>query len=287
MPMSPTPAPSLQRFDMPPLACDAHCHIFGPVAQFPFAAERTYTPAEATKYHLDTLHTAIGIDRAVLIQPACYGYDNSALLDAIAERPDHRRGVALLDSSVTAREIATLHSGGIRGVRFNLVGHLGALPTPDVIARMAEKIGGLGWHIALHMQASDIPAWQETFSLPIPIVIDHMARIEARYGLAQKGMRDLLAVLERPNCWIKLSGADRMAEAPFTEAVTIARHIATKVPDRIVWGSDWPHPNVERVPDDRDLVDLIPAVAPDAAAMKAMLVDNPARLYGFPSGENP
>jgi 2-pyrone-4,6-dicarboxylate lactonase len=270
------------RFKLPPGACDAHNHVFGPGAKFPYAPERRYTPEDAPKEALTALHALLGIERAVIVQASCHGKDNRAMLDAIADAPDRRRGVAMVDDGFTDNDLAALDRGGVRAVRFNFVRHLGGTPDMDVFHRVIDRIKGLGWHVVLHMDAPDIvPLGEMMRKLPLPFVIDHMGRVEAAAGTQQPAFRALLELAKRENCWIKVCGAERISLPPYAAAVPIARAILEAIPDRVVWGTDFPHPNLKHEADEADLVDLIPQFAPTAEAQRKLLVDNPARLYGF------
>lgn len=274
-------------FVMPPDACDAHCHVFGPQAVFPYAPERPYTPQDATKEDLARLHRRLGISRTVIIQPACYGTDHSALLDAIADDPGRRRGIAILDARADEDEVARLHEGGVRGVRFNFVGHLGERPDAGTIGKIVDLVGPFGWHVALHLNADDLSANAQIFELPVPIVIDHMARLDAAAGLDQRPLCDLLRLLDRENCWIKVSGADRVSARRGTldDAAQMASILLEAAPDRVLWGTDWPHPNVAYLPDDELLAQLVPTIARTRDKRRRMLIDNPQRLYGFDQSE--
>jgi 2-pyrone-4,6-dicarboxylate lactonase len=270
------------RFKLPPGACDAHNHVFGPGAKFPYAPERRYTPEDAPKEALTALHALLGIERAVIVQASCHGKDNRAMLDAIADAPDRRRGVAMVDDGFTDNDLAALDRGGVRAVRFNFVRHLGGTPDMDVFHRVIDRIKGLGWHVVLHMDAPDIvPLGEMMRKLPLPFVIDHMGRVEAAAGTQQPAFRALLELAKRENCWIKVCGAERISLPPYAAAVPIARAILEAIPDRVVGGTDFPHPNLKHEADEADLVDLIPQFAPTAEAQRKLLVDNPARLYGF------
>jgi len=270
------------RFKLPPCACDAHNHVFGPGAKFPYAPERRYTPEDAPKEALTALHALLGVERAVIVQASCHGKDNRAMLDAIADAPDRRRGVAMVDDSFTDNDLAALDRGGVRGVRFNFVRHLGGTPDMDVFRRVIDRIKGLGWHVVLHVDAPDIIPLSETMTkLPLPFVIDHMGRVDAAAGTQQPAFRALLELAKRENCWIKVCGAERISLPPYAAAVPIARAIVDAIPDRVLWGTDFPHPNLKHEADEADLVDLIPQFAVTAEAQRKLLVDNPARLYGF------
>jgi 2-pyrone-4,6-dicarboxylate lactonase len=270
------------RFKLPPGACDAHNHVFGPAAKFPYAPERRYTPEDAPKEALAALHALLGVERAVIVQASCHGKDNRAMLDAIADAPDRRRGVAFVDDSLTEKDLAALDRGGVRGVRFNFVRHLGGTPDMDVFHRVIDRIKGIGWHVVLHMDGPDIiPLGDMMKQLPLPFVIDHMGRVDAAAGTQQPAFRALIELAKRENCWIKVCGAERISLPPYAAAVPIARALVEAIPDRVLWGTDFPHPNLKHEADEADLVDLVPQFAVTADAQRKLLVDNPARLYGF------
>lgn len=269
-------------FRLPAGACDAHCHVFGPADRFPYAPERRYTPADAPKDMLAALHAHLGIARAVIVQASCHGADNSAMLDAIASKPADCRGVAIVDESFDDKALARLHEGAVRGARFNFVRHLGGAPDMSAFHRMVERIKPLGWHVVLHLDAPDIIALSEMIRrLPVPFVIDHMGRVDASLGTEQPAFRALLDLTRLDRCWVKVSGAERISRHPFAAAVAIARALVEAAPDRVLWGTDFPHPNLKEPVDEADLVDLIPQFAPTPESQRRLLVDNPARLYGF------
>jgi predicted TIM-barrel fold metal-dependent hydrolase len=270
------------RHVLPPGACDAHCHVFGPAARFPYAPERSYTPADAPKEALAALHARLGLSRAVIVQASCHGTDNSAMLDAIAAAPHARRGVAMVPGDVSDAALDTLHAGGVRGVRFNFVRHLGGQQDVPSMHRIIASVAPRGWHVVLHMDAPDIAALAPMMrALPLPFVIDHMGRVDAGLGPHQPALDALIELTKLERCWIKVSGAERISDPPFAAAIPIARRIMEAAPDRVLWGTDFPHPNLRIAVDEADLVDLVPAFAPDEAARRRLLVDNPARLYGF------
>ena len=227
----------------------------------------------------------LGIERAVLVQASCHGTDNRAMLDAIKARGGRYRGVAILDSSVTEADYAALHDGGIRGVRFNFVEHLGGRPDMALFHQVIERIRPLGWHLVVHLDAVDIPEISTLLRrVPLPFVIDHMGRVKANGGLEQRSFRALLELMKLDTCWVKVCGAERVSTAgpPFLDAVPFARAIVDAAPDRVLWGTDWPHPNVGRfMPNDGDLVDLVAEIAPDEVQREKLLVHNPAKLYGW------
>ena len=281
---APDPNTRKPRYTLPPDACDAHCHVFGPAAKFPYDPTAAYHPPDAPFEALCKLHAILGIERAVIVHASCHGPDMRATLDAIARAGGHFRGTAIIDESCTDRDLERLHDGGIRGVRFNFVKHLGGRPDLDFFHRTVDRVKALGWHLILHLDSSDIVEFEDVFrGLPLPIVIDHMARVNAADGLDQKPFRVLLDFMKNEHIWVKVCGAERVSAhgPPFIDAVPFAQALIDIAPERILWGTDWPHPNVKYMPNDGDLVDLIPLMAPDAAVQRKILVDNPARLYGF------
>jgi predicted TIM-barrel fold metal-dependent hydrolase len=265
----------------PAHACDAHCHVFGPADRFPYAPERRYTPEDAPKEALAALHARLDITRAVIVQASCHGTDNRAMLDCIASAPETHRGVAIVDGSLGDNNYLGLHEGGVRGVRFNFVRHLGGAPDMGVFRNVVDRIAALGWHVVLHLDAPDIEALSPMIAgLPVPAVIDHMGRAPAVHGVTQRPFEALLELARRDHVWVKVSGAERIAEPPFRDAVPFARALIRVAPDRVLWGTDFPHPNLKHEVDEADLMDLLPEYG-DAAALQKLLVDNPARLYGF------
>jgi 2-pyrone-4,6-dicarboxylate lactonase len=283
--MPPDPNLRTPKFKMPAQACDAHCHVFGPADIFSYAPDRTYTPPDAPKQALATLHKTLGISRAVIVQASCHGTDNTATLDAIASSGGRYRGVAIVDDGFDDAQAEMLHRGGIRGVRFNFVKHLGGVPDLDVFRRVVGRIRPLGWHLVVHMDAGDlIEHYDMLKALPVPFIVDHMGRVQAKAGLDQPPFKALLNLMELENAWVKVCGSERVSTAgpPFTDAVPFAAALVEKAPDRVLWGTDWPHPNIAKyMPNDADLIDLIPLFAPDEALQHRLLVKNPERLYDF------
>jgi 2-pyrone-4,6-dicarboxylate lactonase len=283
---APDPNTHKPKFRPPPGACDAHCHIFGPGDKYPYAPDRSYTPPDAPLERFRELQAILGLERAVLVNASCHGSDNRVVLDAIAASGGRYRGVANSDDSFTDRDFELLHAGGCRGVRFNFVKHLGGMPDMGEFQRTIERIRPLGWHVDLHFDAGDLVEHAQLLdALPVPFLIDHMGRVPTKAGLGQEPFRRLLE-LARHNerCWVKVSGAERISSAgpPFTDAVPFAQALIEAAPERILWGTDWPHPNISKhMPNDGDLVDLVPLYMPDAALQRKVLVDNPHRLYGF------
>ena len=287
IPMCRPPDPDTRKpeYTLPLGACDAHCHIFGPGDKYPYAPRRSYTPPDAPLSSFQKLQSALGLERAVLVNASCYGTDNTVILDAIAQSRGQYRGVANVDDTFTEKDFLRLAEGGIRGVRFNFVKHLGGAPDMSVFRSIVDRIKPFGWHVVLHFDATDLLEFKDLLdNLPIPFLIDHMGRVPTGDGVSQVPFELLLDVAQRDNCWVKICGAERISTAgpPFTDAVPFARALLKVSQDRILWGTDWPHPNIKKhMPNDGDLVDLIPLFMPDEELQKKVLIDNPHRLYGF------
>ncbi len=269
-------------FIAPPGACDAHCHVFGPGERFPYAANRRYTPDDAPKETLRALHAFLGIERAVIVQASCHGADNRAMLDALRAEPSRLRGVCIVDENTSDAELRELHDAGVRGVRFNFVKHLGGAPDIDLFWRTMARVKSMDWHVVLHMDAVDIEQLTPMIrNLELPFVVDHMGRVKSELGTEQPAFQALLELARMDNCWIKVSGSERISFPPYDSAIPFACALLEAIPERVLWGTDFPHPNPTHEADEAELVDLIPKMAPDAAAQHKLLVDNPARLYGF------
>lgn len=279
--MAPAAPPS--RWTVPEGACDVHCHLYGPKDRFPYQPGDTYVPPHAPLELYRAMAQALGLSRAVFVQPAVYGTDHAAILDALRLGDGAYAGVAILDAQVSDAELARLDEAGFRGARFNYLGHLGARPSRDAVLRLRERVGPLGWHLVFHLGAEALREEAGFLAdLGVPVVIDHMARLDAAQGVAQPGFAALLDLVRLPHVWVKISAADRMttadtldAAAPFMAALVEA------APDRIVWGTDWPHPNAAWPPDEAALLALLARAVPDVERRDAVLVANPARLYGF------
>jgi len=232
------------------------------------------------------LQSILGLERAVLVNASCHGTDNTVIVDAIAQSGGRYRGVANADDSFTDRMFEDLHRAGFRGVRFNFVRHLGGVPDMGEFHRVIERIEPLGWHVDLHFDAVDLPGYGDLLSgLPVPFIIDHMGRVPVKDGLQQPPFQALLELARNNDkCWVKISGAERISSAgpPFIDTVPFARALIEVAPDRLLWGTDWPHPNIARhMPNDGDLVDLLPLFTSDPAMQQRILVANPHRLYEF------
>ena len=282
---APDPNPKKPDIKLPPGACDAHCHVFGPGHLFPYHPERSYTPPDAPKENLKLLHDKLGLERAVIVQATCHGNDNTAVLDAIASSPDSYKGIAMVDNTITENELEALDAGGVRGSRFSFARHLAGPPDFNSVHQITQKYAPLGWHAVLYLEAEDIVAnANELVKFPVPVVIDHMARVDVMDGVKQKAFQLLLDLVRNEDFWVKISGAERLSKTlyPFDDIVPFARALIEAAPDRIIWGTDWPHPNIiGQMPNDGDLVDMLARYAPDEETRNLIMVQNPARLYGF------
>ena len=269
-------------FKLPPGATDAHCHVFGPGNVFPYSPSRKYTPEDAPKEMLRALHDYLGIERAVIVQASCHGLDNAAMLDCIASDPKRYRGVAIVNDTFTDADFQKLHDGGVRGVRFNFVKHLGGAPDMAVFDRVIDRVKDRGWHVVLHLDAKDIDELSAVIrKLPLTFVIDHMGRVPGADGVEQAPLKTLLELAKLEKCWIKVTGSERIDFPPYDKAVLIARKILETIPDRVLWGTDFPHPNSTHEADEGELVDLVPHIAVSDDLKRKLLVDNPAKLYDF------
>jgi 2-pyrone-4,6-dicarboxylate lactonase len=284
--------PSRPRFRLPAGSVDAHCHVFGPGELFPYASERKYTPCDASWDQLEALRDHLGFERNVLVQATCHGADNRALLDALQRSHGRARGVVTLRRNVTDEQLQSLHAAGVRGVRFNFVKRLVDFTPKDELMEIAARIAPLGWHVVIYFEAQDLPElWDFFTALPTTVVVDHMGRPDVtkpvdgpEFGLFLKFMR------EHPNVWSKVSCPERLSVAgppaldgereAYRDVVPFARYLVEAFPDRVLWGTDWPHPNLkDHMPDDGLLVDFIPQIATTAELQRKLLVDNPMRLY--------
>jgi len=278
------PNPKVPDFTPPAGAVDAHCHVFGPAEAFPYSPKRKYTPCDAPKEKLFALRDHLGFSRNVIVQASCHGTDNAALVDALETAGDLARGVAVVAPDVTDDELRAMDAAGVRAVRFNFVKRLVDATPKEVFTGIAERIAKLGWHIVVYFEAPDleelIPFLE---SLPTTIVVDHMGRPDVSKGVDHPDFQRFVDLLARnDNIWTKVSCPERLTVAgpPYDDVVPFARHLVETFPDRVLWGTDWPHPNMKsHVPDDGQLVEVIPRIAPSAALQQALLIDNPMRLY--------
>lgn len=279
------PNPSKPRFKLPPGAVDAHCHVFGPADKFPFAPERKYTPCDATKDQLFALRDHLGFDKNVIVQSTCHGNDNRAMLDALAHSNGRARGVASVGLNVTDAELQAMHAAGVRGTRFNFVKRLVDVTPREVLVEIANRIAPLGWHVVVYFEAQDLPEFWDFFTtLPTKVVVDHMGRPDVSKPVDGPEFELFMRLLrENPNIWSKVSCPDRLSKVGpdgYDDVVPFAKRIVETFPDRVLWGTDWPHPNMTtHMPDDGKLVDYVPKIATTPELQRKLLVDNPMRLY--------
>jgi 2-pyrone-4,6-dicarboxylate lactonase len=278
------PDPKKPGFIPPAGAVDAHCHVFGPADTFAYSPARKYTPGDAPKEKLFALRDHLGFSRNVIVQASCHGSDNAALLDALGTAPELARGVAVVTADVTDAELQAMHRSGVRAVRFNFVKRLVDTTPKQVFAEIAERVARLGWHVVVYFEAPDLVELTPFLcDLPTTIVVDHMGRPDVTRGVDHADFQRFISLLEdNRNIWTKVSCPERLTRTPpdYGDVVPFMRLLTDRFPDRVLWGTDWPHPNMKsHMPDDGALVDIIPKIALTAAAQKALLVDNPMRLY--------
>ena len=280
------PSPTKPAFILPDGAVDAHCHVFGPGSDFPYAPERKYTPSDAGKERLFALRDQLGLSRNVIVQATCHGADNRAMLDAVRASNGLARGIATIRPDVAEAELAEMHAAGVRGVRFNFVKRL-VDPKPDAYYHdILAKIASLGWHIVIYFEAADLAErWDFFTALPTIVVVDHMGRPDVSKPVDGDAFGLFLRFMERDNIWSKVSCPERLSRLGppgYSDVIPFARTVIERFPNRVLWGTDWPHPNLNMVghmPDDGALVDLIPAIAPTAELQRKLLIENPMRLY--------
>ena len=279
------PDPAKPDFPVPAGAVDAHCHVFGPGEIFPYAPTRKYTPCDASKEKLWALRDHLGFERNVIVQATCHGADNRALVDALEDSQGRARGVATVTRDICDDEIQKLHTAGVRGVRFNFVKRLVDVLPRDALVEMAERLKPLGWHLVIYVESRDLPELSDFFaSLPGTIVFDHMARPDVSKAVEGEEFDLFIRMLvENQNMWAKVSCPDRLSVSGppgYEDVVPFAKRVVETIPDRVLWGTDWPHPNLKsHMPDDGKLVDYIPKIAVAEELQHKLLVDNPMRLY--------
>ncbi len=285
------PNPSTPRFALPAGTVDAHCHVFGPGAQFPFAPERKYTPCDASKEQLFALRDQLGVSRNVIVQATCHGADNAAMVDAVQAADGRARGIATVRPDITDTELRRLDGAGVRGVRFNFVKRLVDTSPKEDLAAIARKIAPLGWHVVVYFEAADLADLQDFFgALPTPLVVDHMGRPDVTEPVDGPEFSHFLRFVERGDVWVKVSCPERLSvtgpaalggeQHAYTDVGPFARRVIDEFPDSVLWGTDWPHPNLkDHMPDDGLLVDHIPHLATTPELQHKLLVANPMRLY--------
>lgn len=279
-----TDTPSIPAWRPPAGAVDAHVHVFGPEAQFPFSAKAKYLPQDATPEMLFALRERLGFSRNVIVQASCHGTDNAATLDGIARSNGTARGVAVVAGDISDAELERLHEGGIRGVRFNFLKRLVDNAPKDQFLSIARRIERLGWHVVIYFEAElldELTPFME--AIPTIIVIDHLGRPDIAQGPEGRDITAFRNLLEsHPNIWTKVSGAERLSVEgpPYDDFVAVVGPVVEAYPDRVLWGTDWPHPNMQdNIPDDGKLVEIIPRLAPSETLQRKLLIDNPNRLY--------
>jgi len=279
------PNPSKPRFKLPQGAVDAHCHVFGPADKFPFAPERKYTPCDASKDQLFALRDYLGFEKNVIVQATCHGNDNRAMIDALVHSNGRARGVASVGRNVTDAELQEMHAAGVRGTRFNFVKRLVDVTPHEELVEIANRIAPLGWHVVVYFEAQDLPEFWDFFTaLPTTVVVDHMGRPDVSKPVDGPEFELFVKLLQdHPNIWSKVSCPERLSKVAsdgYNDVVPFARRIVEAFPDRVLWGTDWPHPNMKTyMPDDGKLVDFVPRIATTPELQHKLLVDNPTRLY--------
>jgi len=282
-------------FEVPSGACDCHTHIFGPAERFPFSAKRLYTPGPASIADLEAMHRALHIERVVVVHPSPYGADNSCTVDAVRKLGNRARGVAVIDDTISDAMLADMHAAGVRGVRVNLESYGESDPAKARrhLQHAAERVAPLGWHVQTYTNLAILAALHDTIlKLPTTLVVDHFGRPQAALGITQSGFEQFLALLRSGKIYVKISAPYRISQQPhYSDAAPIARAIIAANPDRIVWGSDWPHPGAAkrdpaviepfRPEDNGQALNRLAEWTKDRTEVQKILVDNPARLYKF------
>lgn len=283
----PDPLPKKPRLALPRGACDAVCHVIGPRPRFRFSADRKYDVPDAPYEELERLHSILGFERAALVQATVHGADNAAMLDALERSGGRYRGVAILEDTVSDSELERLNRAGVCGVRFNFVRFLGGPPSPGSFHRIVDRIAPLGWHIAIHVGGDDLLEHAAMLSkLRLPVVIEHLGRVDVRGGMEQASFRLMLDLMKHHGVWMKIDMGDRLSVSgpPYRDVIPFAQAVVGAAPDQVLWGTDWPHPMYQAdkpMPNDGNLVDLFGEYVPDAALRERILVKNAARLYHF------
>jgi len=276
-------SPRKPDFVLPPNSCDAHCHIFGPSNQFSFVQERSWTPVDAGKDALFALHDFLGIQRCVIVQTALHGFDNSVVVDAMQARKGSYLGVALASAKTTSEKIAEMDRQGFRAIRFNFMAHLKNSDSMEDILALTKRMEPFGWHLQVHFSSDLVHSLTPLLKQSaVPVVVDHIGRVDASLGANHPDFQGLLKLLDDSRFYVKVSGVDRISKNhPYDDGVLLAKILVDEFSDRCVWGTDWPHPNHHHIPDDGNLVDLIPRIATTAEKIEKLMVINPEKLYRF------
>jgi 2-pyrone-4,6-dicarboxylate lactonase len=270
-------------FVLPPNSCDAHCHIFGPSNQFPYLQERSWTPVDAGKEELFALHDFLGIQRCVIVQTALHGFDNSVVVDAMQTRKGSYLGVALASAKTTSETITEMDHQGFRAIRFNFMAHLKNSDSIEDILALTKRMEPFGWHLQVHFSSDLVHSLTPLLKKSaVPVVVDHIGRVDASLGADHADFQGLLKLLDDPLFYVKVSGVDRISKNhPYDDGISLAKILVDEFTDRCVWGTDWPHPNHHHIPDDGNLVDLIPRIATTTEKVNKLMVINPEKLYRF------
>lgn len=270
---------------LPPKSCDTHVHVFGPADRFPYSESRNFTPVDAPKEKLFALHKRVGIERCVIVHTALHGTDLRATEDAIAHGAGNYLGIALVDPAVEQAELERLKKAGFRGVRFSFMKHIKLSITPPELLALAKRLADTDMHLQVHFEKNLIHELSPTFetcATMVPVVIDHIGRVDANDGLNGEHYTALCRLLDKPNLHVKVSGIDRVDETPpYVAGKQLAADLVKRFPNQCLWGLDWPHPNHTHIPDDVTLVDALAEIAPSAEALESLLVINPQKLYKF------
>jgi len=270
---------------LPPNACDSHVHVFGPAARFSYSENRNLTPVDAPKEKLFALHKRLGIERCVIVHTALHGFDLRATEDAIAHGGGKYLGIALVEPTVAQSELRRLKTAGFRGVRFNFMKHLPSPLSADDLVKFCDRLVDVDMHLQVHFEKELITTLAPTFSScakRLPVVLDHMGRVDARDGITGEHYSALCRLLDATSCYVKVSGIDRIDDdPPYVAGKRLAADLVQRFPEQCLWGLDWPHPNHTHVPDDVTLLDALNDIAPTTAALETLLVHNPQRLFRF------
>jgi 2-pyrone-4,6-dicarboxylate lactonase len=276
-------APSKPNFHLPHQSCDSHCHIFGPAKQFPYLETRSFTPVDAGKDKLFALHDFLGIERCVIVQTALHGFDNSVVVDAMQARKGSYLGVALAPANTTSQEIMEMDKQGFRAIRFNFMAHLKNSDSIEDILELTKRMEPFGWHLQVHFSSDLVHSLTPLLMRSaVPVVIDHIARVDAALGADHTDFQGLLQLLDDPRFYVKVSGIDRISKTyPYDDGVMLGKILVDRFTEKCVWGTDWPHPNHHHIPDDGHLIDLIPRIADSQEKVQKLMVSNPEMLYRF------
>lgn len=286
----PDPSTKTPAFKAPAGTVDTHCHIFGPAATYPFSPTRPYSPPDAPLATFRSVHDKIGVERAVIVNATVHGFDNRVVTDAIAQSEGRYLGIANINNDMSDAELLALSKAGIRGCRFAFLKRLGGVGDMKVFQRLVARVAEIGWHVDVYLEQGTVGEFSPILkALPVTYVIDHMGTIDAAKGVDDPDFKALLALQQSDDkCWVKITGPERASAtgAPFHDAVPFAKRLVDNAPDRVIWGTDWPHPNVKVMPNDGDLVDLIPLYAPDPGVRQKLLVSNPERLFKWTTSQH-